>query len=119
MSLFAQIQNNVVINVFETDQETINSGLLGDKNEWLQVDINTFGNKYRGTGEGSPFRGNCPSVGFIYDPVRDIFYPPQPHASWTFNEQTYLWEPPFHHPIDDNFYWWSEEQQNWIIPKLD
>jgi hypothetical protein len=67
---------------------------------------------------GTPFRKNYPAVGYIYDPVRDAFYAPQPFASWTLNEDTCLWECPVAHPEQDEenptLYYWKEDTQEWV-----
>ena len=64
---------------------------------------------------GTPFRKNYAGVGYIYDPVRDAFYAPQPFESWTLNEDTCLWEAPVAYPEDENSYLWDEETLNWIL----
>ena len=61
---------------------------------------------------GTPFRKNYAGVGYIYDPVRDAFYTPQPFASWTLNEETCLWECPVEKPEGD--YWWKEDTIEWV-----
>lgn len=59
---------------------------------------------------GVPFRKNYAGVGFIYDPVRDAFYEPQPFPSWRLNEQTCGWEPPVPYPGAS---FWDEETLSW------
>lgn len=62
---------------------------------------------------GEAFRGNYAGIGFRYDPVNDVFIPPQPFPSWTLNQQTWLWEPPTPQPLDfPNV--WVEETQSWV-----
>ena len=61
---------------------------------------------------GTPFRKNYAGVGYIYDPVRDAFYAPQPFESWTLNEETCLWEAPVEKPEGD--YWWKEDTTEWV-----
>lgn len=36
-------------------------------------------------------------------------------ASWIFNEETCLFDPPVAYPDDDNVYTWNEEQVNWQL----
>ena len=67
---------------------------------------------------GTPFRKNYPAVGYIYDPVRDAFYAPQPFESWTLNEDKCIWECPLAHPEQDEEnpipYYWKEDTQEWV-----
>ena len=61
---------------------------------------------------GTPFRKNYAGKGYMYDPVRDAFYPAQPYASWTLNEDTCYWEAPTERP--EGMYWyWSESVLAW------
>ncbi len=67
---------------------------------------------------GTPFRKNYPAVGYIYDPVRDAFYAPQPFESWTFNEDKCTWECPVVYPEQDEenpiLYYWKEDTTEWV-----
>lgn len=63
---------------------------------------------------GTPFRKNYAGVGFIYDPVRDAFIPPQPYASWTLDESSCNWSPPVPCPSDGQLYQWDEERLTWV-----
>ena len=64
--------------------------------------------------DGVPFRGNYAAIGFIYDPIRDVFYAQQPFASWTLNETNWQWEPPVAYPDDLKLYRWDEETLSWV-----
>jgi hypothetical protein len=62
---------------------------------------------------GTPFRKNYAGVGYMYDPVRDAFYAPQPYPSWILNEDTCYWEAPT--PCPEGMDWhWNEETLEWI-----
>ena len=61
---------------------------------------------------GTPFRKNYAGVGYMYDPVRDAFYAPQPYPSWTLNEDTCYWEPPVAQPEGRDWHW-NEETLTW------
>lgn len=85
---------------------------------------------------GTPFRKNYAGKGYMYDPVRDAFYAPQPYPSWTLNEDTCYWEAPVARPEGMDWHWneptlewidkpgykmhsnfiYSEEQQRWVPP---
>ena len=67
---------------------------------------------------GQPFRKNYAGIGFVYDPVRDAFYPQQPYPSWVLNEQTCLWESRVPYPDDGQRYVWNEDELHWdLIPE--
>jgi len=64
----------------------------------------------------TPFRANCPHVGWYYNSIHDIFHPPSPHNSWTLNTTTGHWEPPIERPqetdqeyLDGKEYVWNED----------
>lgn len=111
MAHFAQIdQNNVVINVIVAEQSLIDSGVLGNPSEFVKTSYNTFGGKHELN--GNPLRKNFAGIGFIYDPNRDAFIPPQPFASWILNEETCLWESPS--PRPNEWAEWDESSLTWI-----
>ena len=85
-----------------------------------QTSYNTYGGVHYTDGEPSEdqskaFRGTYAGIGFHYDEDLDIFYPPQPYASWTLNAQTASWEPPVEYPEDENQYVWNEEATSWDL----
>jgi hypothetical protein len=77
---------------------------------WIQTSYNTHGNQHP---EGRPLRGNYAGVGFTYDATNDVFYAPQPFASWTLNQSTWLWEAPTPYPQDGKLYQWDEATTSW------
>ena len=80
MGYWAQLDNNrVVIQVVEATEEVIQSGALGNPNNWLETSI---------TGE---FRKNYAGIGYTYDLVLNCFYAPQPSGSTGFNDLTCTW----------------------------
>ena len=88
-------------------------GYYGKGGLCKRTSYNTIGGVHQN--DGTPFRKNYAGVGYIYDPVRDAFYAPQPFESWTLNEDTCLWEAPVAYPDDENSYLWDEETLNWIL----
>jgi hypothetical protein len=102
MSHFAKINSdNIVTQVIVAEQDFINSGFVGDSFLWVQTSYN--GN----------FRKNYAGINYTYDLIRDAFIPPQPHPSWTINEENCLWESPVPYPDDGNFYEWDEATISW------
>lgn len=114
MAHFAQIdENNIVVRVLVIDQNTIDTGLFGDPNSWIQTSYNTYGGVHQ-LG-GTPLRKNFAGIGYTYDKIKDAFISPKPWPSWSLNENTCLWEPPVPYPLDGNHYMWNEQEQKWEI----
>ena len=75
---------------------------------WAKTSYNTRGNKYYNAdgseGDSSKaYRGNYAGIGYTWDEDNNIFWPPQPAASWTKNTSTAAWDSPIAYPsvIDD------------------
>ena len=80
---FAEIdENNVVIRLIVADQAFIDSGLVGDPNNWIQTFLE---------GEG---RKNYAGVGYTYDETRNAFITDKPSPNATFDEDTARWVVP-------------------------
>ena len=122
MSHFAKVEDGIVTNVLVVEQEFIDTGALGDANQWVQTSYNTRGGKHydpetHEEDSGTPLRKNYAGIGDIYDSVKDAFYSPQPYPSWTLNEDTCLWEPPVAIPADashEKLYEWDEDTTAWV-----
>ena len=119
MSHFAQVVNNVVVQVIVAEQDVIDTGLFGDPSSWIQTSYNTKANVHYGP-DGNPdggvaLRANYAGIGYIYDNVNDVFYSPQPYPSWSLNTEKWIWDPPVSYPIDGNYYNWNEATQSWDI----
>ena len=117
MSHFAKVENGQVVQVIVADQEVIDTGIFG--HGWVQTSYNTRGNVHYGQ-DGQPdggvaLRGNFAGVGYTYDEVNDIFYPPRPYPSWTLSSKTFLWEAPVPCPQDNNIYMWNEDTLSWQL----
>ena len=119
MSHFAQIEDGIVIQVIVAEQDFIDTGSLGDANQWIQTSYNTRGGKHYAPDSdeedsGTPLRKNYASVGYTYDSAKDAFYAPQPFPSWTLDEDTCYWEAPVAYPDDDKRYSWDEDTTAWV-----
>lgn len=106
MAHFAQVKNGVVTQVIVAEQNFINT--LPDSSDWVQTSYRTVGGQHP---EGRPLRKNYAGIGFLYDGVG--FYPPQPYASWSLNQDSYTWEAPTPYPEGGKFYVWNEDILNW------
>jgi len=121
MSHFAKVNNGIVERVIVAEPEFFETFVDSTPGTWIQTSYNTRGGVHY-TRSGKPsanqskaLRKNYAGLGYTYDKVRDAFIPPQPHASWTLDEDTCLWEPPVEYPKDTGgIYKWNEETKNWV-----
>ena len=75
---------------------------------WIQTSYNTRGNKYYNADgsegdQSKKLRGNYAGIGYTFDEDNDMFFSPQPHASWSKNTSTAQWQAPITYPsvVDD------------------
>lgn len=113
MAHFAKLdENNNVLEV-----HVVNNDILDPHNEeqsgidflidWSGGHLYWKQTSYNGT-----FRKQYAGIGFIYDPIADVFIGIQPFPSWTLDEN-FDWQPP--KPKPEGFAWWNEEDQEWVI----
>ena len=67
---------------------------------------------------GTPFRKNYAGIGWKYDSDRDAFIEPKVFQSWLLNEETCSWDPPIPRPEGEGFYYWDEENLEWVETTL-
>jgi hypothetical protein len=111
LSHFAKIVDGKVTQVIVAEPEFFNTFVDSSPGQWLQTSYNTHGNVHRNG--GTPLRGNYAGIGYHYDPVADVFYAPQPYASWVLSPLTFLWEAPVAMPTDGKAYEWDEATTSW------
>lgn len=103
--------------VLVVEQDFIDSGILGDPAKWIQCSYN------------HRIRNQFPGPGFIYESIRDIFYPPQPYPSWNLiktpitsldennniivSRYLYKWTSPVSYPAGGGSYYWNESTLTW------
>lgn len=126
MAYFAQLDSsNVVIGVYSIDNNDI---LDEDGNESEEIGIiyckSLYGENtiWKQTSYNNNIRFRYAGIGMVYDEEHDAFIMPQPYPSWTFNPETYDWEPPVPLPnlTEDQINMgyiriWNEQDQKWII----
>lgn len=103
MAWYAKIENSKVAEV------TFVADLL-DSN-WLYRE---FGGTWLKCDDQGAIRSIFPAVGFAYDKDKDAFFPPQPFASWAYDEAKKYWVSPVAYPTDGKRYRWDEAVKNWI-----
>ena len=125
MSHFAKVDNGIVQKVIVAEQDFIDSYQDNEPGTWIQTSYNTRGNLHYGPdGEldgGEALRGNYAGIGYIYDEVNDVFYPPKPYNSWTISAETnWSWQAPVPMPDDGKQYVWNEAMTSWVeIPSME
>ena len=76
-----------------------------------RTSYNTFAGEH--ALDGTPFRGNYGTVGFIYYAEQDMFLPPKPFDSWVEDFDNFYWKAPIDKPNDtDNFGWVEDDYQD-------
>ena len=112
MAHYAKVNEGIVEQIIVAEVEFFETFLDSSPGEWIQTSFNTYGGVH--SDSGTPLRKNYAGVGFTYDLVRDAFYAPQPHPSWTLIESTCQWQAPVTYPDDDKSYEWNEATTNWV-----
>lgn len=97
MSIFARIQNGIVVDVIVANQSHIDT-IAG---QWVEAS------------ETSEFRGHYTGIGHTYNEEHDVFYAPQPFPSWTISAPDWIWKSPSPIPTDEKKYYWDEPTLTW------
>jgi hypothetical protein len=111
MSHFAKVCDGKVLRVIVAEKEFFDTYVDDTPGEWIQTSYNTHGNQHP---EGRPLRGNYAGIGYTYDRTNDVFYAPQPYASWVLDNTTWTWKAPIAQPNDGKMYTWNEATTNWV-----
>lgn len=120
MGHYAKVLNGIVQQVIVAEPDFFDIFVDSTPGEWIQTSYNTRGNIHYAPNSNEPddqppLRGNYAGIGYTYDAVNDVFYPPQPYNSWVLSEETWLWEPPVAYPNDNNLYTWDEATTSWKL----
>ena len=117
--------NNIVTQVIVgRDENEVIDGITDWESHYAEVfgqtckrtSYNTYSNLHMHG--GTPFRGNYASVGFSYDPEKDVFIPNKPYKAWVFNEEMLIWEAPIEAPKDEFIYKWDNDTDSWIVDEV-
>jgi hypothetical protein len=108
MSHFAKVTNGIVEQVIVADTKEWCEANLGGT--WVQTSYNTYGGVH--TQGGTPLHKNYAGIGYTFDGTG--FAAPQPYASWTLDESSYVWQAPVSMPEDGKPYVWNEDDLAWV-----
>jgi len=87
--------HQVVERVVVVGNDCVPSDMHVDGETWC---INFFkGGIWKQTSYNNNFRKQYAGIGMVYDPVKDKFLTPQPHASWSLDEND-DWQAPITYP---------------------
>ena len=112
MAYFAELdENNIVVSVMAVH----NNELLVDGVESEEKGI-AFCNtikpaKWIKTSFSGSIRKQYAGIGFTYNPIADVFIPPQPFPSWALNSN-HDWQAPT--PKPEGYFYWDEESLSWL-----
>ena len=110
MGHFAKVVDGKVTQVIVAEPEFFDTFVDSSPGAWIQTSYNTRGGTH--TQGKEPLRGNYAGIGYTYDQANDVFYAPQPFASWVLNKDTWTWEAPT--PKPDGMYQWNEPTTAWV-----
>jgi hypothetical protein len=112
MGHFAKVVDSKVVQVIVAESDFFDTFVDTSAGTWLQTSYNTIGGKH--TQGKEPLRGNYAGIGYTYDHTNDVFYAPQPYASWVLNNTSWTWEAPTPMPTDGKMYKWDEPTLAWV-----
>lgn len=113
MAHYAKVVDGKVTQVIVAEKEFFDTFVDTSPGTWIQTSYNTIGGQH--TQGGTPLRGNYAGIGYTYDQVNDVFYAPQPYASWTISAPTWTWTAPTPMPVEEGkFFRWDEPTLAWV-----
>jgi hypothetical protein len=120
MGHFAKVVDGKVTQVIVAEPEFFQTFVDSSPGTWLQTSYNTRGNVHYNPDSNEPsgkpaLRGNYAGIGFTYDAQNDVFYAPQPFASWELDNATWTWNAPVPYPTDGKIYNWDEATTSWKV----
>ena len=118
MPHYAKVCDGKVVQVIVAGPEFFDTFVDSSPGQWIQTSYNTRGGVHYDQ-DGNPdggvaLRGNYAGIGYVYDHANDVFYAPQPFASWSLNKTTWLWDAPIPYPTDGMLYIWDEPTVSWV-----
>ena len=97
MAHFAKLdENNVVTQVITISNQDMIDPHSGEEDEVLGIAFckKLIGGNWKQTSYNGNMRVRYAGIGYSYNATLDAFVPPQPHASWTLDNDTANWVSP-------------------------
>ena len=116
MAHFAKLDktNTVTQVIVVHNNELIDKNGVEQEQKGIDFCVAHYGGTWVQTSYNASVRKHYAGIGYIYDPIRDAFYTPQPFKSWVLDENTCKWQPPIAWPTDGKSYEWNEETISWV-----
>ena len=121
MGHYAKVLDGKVTQVITAKEDFFQTFVDTSPGQWIKTSYNTRGGVHYEPDSDTPsadqskaLRKNYAGIGYNYDPVKDIFYPPQPFPSWVLDDNTALWNAPVPYPNDGKLYTWDEATVSWV-----
>ena len=103
------LDNDQLLNADGVEDETVGQNRLQQihgwpAQMWIQTSYNTRNNKYydqnglEAADQSKKLRGNYAGIGYTWDEDNQIFWSPQPHASWSKDISSASWKAPITYP---------------------
>jgi hypothetical protein len=119
MAHFAQLENNVVIQVIVvSNQDTADEHGVEKEDIGIAFCSNLLGGTWKQTSYNGKIRKKYAAIGDKYDESRDAFIEPKPYASWVLDETICRWKAPVAMPTDGKIYTWDEATTSWVEAPL-
>ena len=120
------LDNDQMLNADSVEDETVGQQRLQQIHGWpaamwIKTSYNTRGNTYYNadgtehSDQSKALRGNYAGIGYTWDEDNEIFWPKQPHTSWSKNTSTASWDAPITYPSVTTYVDDSSTTQSWTI----
>jgi len=120
------LDNDQMLNADSVEDETVGQQRLQQIHGWpaamwIKTSYNTRGGKYYNadgtehSDQSKALRGNYAGIGYTWDEDNAIFWPKQPHTSWSKNTSTASWDAPITYPSVTTYVDDSSTTQSWTI----
>lgn len=111
MANFAQLnEDNIVINIVIVKDDILFDNGIIDENKGIEF-LRSVTNHLNWRLTTSQNRKQPAQIDFFYNHQADVFIAPQPFPSWSLDAD-FDWQPP--KPKPEGFYYWDEEEGDWI-----
>lgn len=106
-------ENNIVVNVtVGVDEDLIQQGVGGSSEAWETFYSQATGYNIKRTSYNHRIRKQYAGIGYIYNPVADVFISPKPYPSWSLDD-SFDWQPPTPYP-SQGIWNWDESTLSWV-----
>lgn len=114
MTYFAELDiNNEVLRVIVASQKFINSGAVGNPENWVETVHESNVNTDTTDNANFVVNGNYAGIGHKYYKNINKFVVKKPFQSWIFDSIKNDWVPPSKKPIGNAL--WNESGMEWVI----